>query len=124
MSTFEYKSICAPRRALKIKGVKSADERYAQTLTDSINSQSESGWEYFRAETLPAEEKSGFLGKTTEKYLSLLIFRRENIETYEEPTFAATVQEETVDPMILQQAPTESEEEEFASVGTLGPATR
>jgi len=121
MSTFEYKSICAPRRALKIKGVKSADERYAQTLTDAINSQSENGWEYFRAETLPVDEKSGFLGKTTEKYLSLLIFRRENIETYEEPTFAATAHEETVDPMVLQ-APTD--EEDIASVGILGPAAR
>lgn len=122
MSTFEYKSICAPRRALKIKGVKDADERYAQTLTGAINEQSANGWDYFRAETLPVDEKSGMMGKTTEKYLSLLIFRRENIETYEEPTFMASAHEETVDPMVLQTP--NDEEDEPAGVGTLGPATR
>lgn len=121
MSTFEYKSICAPRKALKIKGVKNADERYAQTLTDVINTQSENGWEYFRAESLPVDEKSGVMGKTTEKYLSLLIFRRENIETYEEPAFSASAQENEIDPMVLQ---TPTDEEETVEVGTLGPATR
>lgn len=119
MSTFEYKSICAPRKALKIKGVKGADERYAQTLTDVINAQSDHGWEYFRAETLPVDEKTGMMGKTAEKYLTLLIFRRENIETYEEPAFTPSVVEDLVDPMVLQ-APID----EDAGVGTLGPATR
>ena len=122
MSTFEYKSICAPRKALKIKGVKDADKRYAQTLTDVINAQSENGWEYFRAETLPVDEKTGMMGKTAEKYLSLLIFRRENIETYEEPAFKPSVQSETVEPMVLK-TPVD-EDDDTASVGTLGPATR
>lgn len=122
MSTFEYKSICAPRKALKIKGVKGADERYAQTLTDVINAQSENGWDYFRAETLPVDEKTGMMGKTAEKYLSLLIFRRENIETYEEPSFKASVQEDTVGPMVLQTPADENDES--VGVGTLGPATR
>lgn len=122
MSTFEYKSICAPRKGLKIKGVKGADERYAQTLTDVINDQSANGWEYYRAESLPVDEKSGVMGKTSEKYLSLLIFRRENIETYEEPTFNASVEEDLVDPMVLQTP--SDEDDESVSVGTLGPATR
>ena len=122
MSTFEYKTICAPRKALKIKGIRGADDRYAQTLTDVINAQSEDGWEYYRAESLPVDEKSGMMGKTAEKYLSLLIFRRENIETYEEPAFSPAVHSEAADPMVLQ-AP-EVEVEASGDVATLGPATR
>jgi hypothetical protein len=122
MSTFEYKTICAPRKALKIKGVKGADNRYAQTLTDVINEQSADGWEYFRAESLPVDEKSGMMGKTAEKYLSLLIFRRENIETYEEPTFSPAIIEEPSDPMILS-SPT-IEDDVSDEIATLGPATR
>ncbi len=122
MSTFEYKTICAPRKALKIKGVKGADNRYAQTLTDVINAQSADGWEYFRAESLPVDEKSGMMGKTAEKYLSLLIFRRENIETYEEPDFSPATTEELSDPMMLQTPAVDDEVSD--EIATLGPATR
>jgi|LGVF01.2.fsa_nt_gb hypothetical protein len=122
MSTFEYKTICTPRKALKIKGVKGADNRYAQTLTDVINAQSADGWEYFRAETLPVDEKSGMMGKTAEKYLSLLIFRRENIETYEEPTFSPTTTEEPSEPIVLQTPVVDDEVSD--EIATLGPATR
>lgn len=130
MSTFEYKTICAPRKALKIKGVKGTDNRYAQTLTDVINAQSADGWEYFRAESLPVDEKTGMMGKTEEKYLSLLIFRRENIETYEEPDFSPAVSEEVPDPMKLQTpevedvAEIEVDVEISDEIATLGPATR
>jgi len=128
MSTFEFKTICAPRKALKVKGVKGADNRYAQTLTDVINAQSADGWEYFRAETLPVDEKSGIMGKTEEKYLSLLIFRRENIETYEDPALSPATIEELPDPMILQapeiEPVVEIEVEVSEEIATLGPATR
>ncbi|PCJ76438.1 MAG: DUF4177 domain-containing protein [Rhodobacteraceae bacterium] len=130
MSTFEYKTICAPRKALKIKGVKGTDNRYAQTLTDAINAQAADGWEYFRAESLPVDEKTGMMGKTEEKYLSLLIFRRENIETYEEPAFSPAAAEEAADPMMLQTpevedvAEIEIDGEISDEISTLGPATR
>lgn len=116
MTNFEYKTICAPRKPLKFKGVKDQDERYARTLTDVINAQSADGWEYFRAESLPVDEKTGMMGKTAEKYLSLLIFRRENIETYEEPAFSPA------DPVMLRSPVLDGEES--ADVGSLGPATR
>ena len=122
MSTFEYKTICAPRKALKVKGVKGANNWYAQTLTDVINAQSADGWEYFRAESLPVDEKIGMMGKTAEKYLSLLIFRRENIETYEEPDFSPATPEDTSDPMLLQTPVVDDEVSD--EISTLGPATR
>ncbi len=121
MSNFEYKTICAPRKALKIKGVKGTDNRYAQTLTNVINQQSADGWEYFRAESLPVDEKTGMMAKIAEKYLSLLIFRRERIETYEEPAFSPTKTEEPADPMMQTPVVEDDVSEEAA---TLGPATR
>ena len=122
MLTFEYKTVCAPRKALKIKGVKGADNRFAQTLTDVINALSADGWEYYRAESLPVDEKTGIMGKSVEKYLSLLIFRREKIETYEEPAFRPAVQMQTPDPMILQTP--DIEDGDTSDVASLGPATR
>ena len=123
MSTFEYKTICAPRKALKIKGVKGTEDRYARTLTDVINTQAENGWEYLRSESLPVDEKSGLIGKTAERYISVLVFRRENIETYEEPSFTVDVeaQPEAVD--IVIQAPA-VDDEPSGEVASLGPATR
>lgn len=126
MATFEYKTICAPRKALKIKGIKDADERYARTLTDVINEQSTDGWEYFRAESLPVDERSGMSRKLTEKYLSLLIFRREDIEPFEEPSFSADFNahaEEEIQPAVIA-APSVNEDEVSVEIGSLGPATR
>ena len=122
MSTFEYKTICAPRKALKIKGVRAESDRYAQTLTDVINAQSADGWEYYRAESLPVDMKSGLMGKTSENYLSLLIFRRENIETYEEPALTTSNPAQEEDPMVLQVP--DVEEDIPAEISPLGPATR
>ena len=123
LSTFEYKTICAPRKALKFKGVKGTEERYARTLTDVINTQAADGWEYLRAESLPVDEKIGLIGKTAERYFSLLVFRRENIETYEEPSFSGNVAAQPEAETIVIQAPAVNEEprDEIAS---LGPATR
>ena len=122
MSNFEYKTICAPRKALKIKGVRAESDRYAQTLTDVINAQSADGWEYYRAESLPVDMKSGLMGKTSENYVSLLIFRRENIETYEEPALTASGPVEEDDPMVLQVP--DIEDNIPAEISPVGPATR
>ncbi|MEO1918366.1 MAG: hypothetical protein ABGW81_01375 [Paracoccaceae bacterium] len=124
MATFEYKTICAPRKASKIKGVKNSGERYAQTLTDVINAQSADGWEYFRADALPVDERSVMSRRTTERYLSLLIFRRENIETYEEPSLSVELEEED-QPMVVSAPSVEEEEEDIGvEIGNLGPAMR
>ena len=124
MSTFEYKTICAPRKALKFKGVKGTEDRYAHTLTDVINAQAADGWEYLRSDSLPVDEKTGLIGETAERYLSLLVFRRENIETYEQPSFSATVEAQPEAEDVIIQAPAVVDEEPSGEVASLGPATR
>ena len=58
MSSYEYTVIPAPARGEKTKGAKTGIERFAATLSDALNDMARDGWEYVRAETLPAEERS------------------------------------------------------------------
>ncbi len=73
--TFEYKVVPAPTRGRKVKGVKTAADRFARAVEDTINDLAEEGWEYLRTDTLPAEERQGLTGRTT-VYQNLLVFRR------------------------------------------------
>ncbi|KEP69579.1 hypothetical protein DL1_02965 [Thioclava dalianensis] len=75
MQNFEYKVIPAPARGEKERGLKTGIDRFANTLSSVMNEMAAQGWEYQRAETLPAEERSGLTGKTT-VYHNLLVFRR------------------------------------------------
>lgn len=75
MSSYEYTVIPAPSRAEKTKGAKTGIERFAVTLTDTLNDMARDGWDYVRAETLPAEERSGLTSRST-VYHNVLIFRR------------------------------------------------
>ncbi|MEO0999526.1 MAG: hypothetical protein AAFW69_02800 [Pseudomonadota bacterium] len=76
MGEYEYKVVPAPRRAARVRGVRGAPERFAQTLTDLINEVGADGWEYLRAETLPCEEGGSLMRRRVEAYHSVLVFRR------------------------------------------------
>ena len=56
MQNFEYKVIPAPARGEKERGLKTGIDRFANTLSSVMNEMAAQGWEYQRAETLPAEE--------------------------------------------------------------------
>ncbi len=79
MDHFDYKAVPAPRRSKKAKGVREPAELFALTLTDAINEQSREGWEYVRAETLPAETPRGFFRRAAEEEVTMLVFRRERV---------------------------------------------
>ncbi|OCX66059.1 hypothetical protein BFP70_08065 [Thioclava sp. SK-1] len=75
MQQYEYKVLSAPAKGEKSRGLKTGVERFAQTMADTLNRMATKGWEFQRAETLPAEERAGLTGKTT-VYYNLLVFRR------------------------------------------------
>ncbi|MFN3645782.1 MAG: DUF4177 domain-containing protein [Gemmobacter sp.] len=75
MQRFEYRVIPAPRRGEKAKGLKTTEARFAHALTQTMNQMAADGWEYLRADTLPAEERVGLTGRTT-TFQHLLVFRR------------------------------------------------
>ena len=75
MPRYEFKVIPAPRRGEKARGLKTTEERFAQTLTGLMNEMGAEGWDYVRADTLPVDERSGLTGtKTT--FQNMLVFRR------------------------------------------------
>ena len=76
MDQFEYRVVAAPRKSKKVKGAKTAQDRFARTLTDLINEEARLGWEFVSTETLPAEEKSSMLSATKETFHTVLVFRR------------------------------------------------
>ncbi len=94
MKSYEYNVIPAPKRGLKGKGIKGTEAQFANALAVLMNEAAAEGWEYQRAETLPAEERQGLRGRTT-VFQNMLVFRRplaapEPVETAA-PTVAAAV---------------------------------
>lgn len=76
---FEYRVVPAPKKGIKAKGIRSNEERFAFAMSEMLNDMATEGWEYQRAETLPAEERSGLTGKTT-VFKNMLVFRRAVVE--------------------------------------------
>jgi hypothetical protein len=75
MSKFEYKAVPAPTRGTKARGAKSTEDRFALSITETLNDMASDGWEYVRAETLPCDERKGLTGTQT-TYQNILIFKR------------------------------------------------
>jgi hypothetical protein len=76
MTQYDYKVVPAPKRAKKIRGIKSTEELFAHTLTEAINEVARQGWEYVRAEHLPAEGPGGWFRGPQAGEQSVLVFRR------------------------------------------------
>jgi len=76
MSHYEYKVVPAPKKGLKGKGIKGVEDRFANALMTAMNKLGAEGWEYQRSDTLPCEERSGIIGKST-TFQNMLVFRRE-----------------------------------------------
>ncbi|MBV7379041.1 DUF4177 domain-containing protein [Maritimibacter dapengensis] len=76
MQRYEYRVLPAPKKGKRAKGVKGTDGRFAHALTQTMNQMAADGWEYLRADTLPAEERAGLTSKTT-SFQTLLVFRRD-----------------------------------------------
>ena len=62
MQGFEYKVVAAPRRAARLKGVRSAEERFARAIEAEMNRMAVEGWDYVRSDTLPCDERKGWFG--------------------------------------------------------------
>jgi len=113
MQDYEYKVIPAPRRTKRVKGAKTVSDRFARTLTDLMNSEAAEGWEYLRADTLPVEERKGYLSNAGESFQSLLIFRR-----------ARRAGAEDREPSVTTLRPMRSDGAEPRRPLSLGPARR
>jgi hypothetical protein len=75
MQAFEYKVVPAPHKGTKAKGVKTPEQRFANSIEITLNELAAQGWEYQRAELLPSDERAGLTGSTT-NWRNVLVFRR------------------------------------------------
>lgn len=73
--SYEYKVVPAPTRGVKVKGAKTAQDRFANALELTMNNLAADGWEYLRTDTLPCEQREGLMSKTT-VFQNVLVFRR------------------------------------------------
>ncbi len=83
MHSHEYLALPAPTRGQKVKGLKTPAERYAHEMTVLLNELAADGWEFWRCECLPSEERKGLTGTMTVQN-HLLIFRRPRAEALAE----------------------------------------
>jgi hypothetical protein len=75
MGGVEYRVVPAPRRGIKARGARTAEERFAAALSELMNALGAEGWDYVRSDVLPCEERQGLTGRTT-VYHTMLVFRR------------------------------------------------
>lgn len=75
MQQYEFKVIPAPRKAEKVRGLKSVEDRFAHALMQLMNRLGAEGWDYVRADVLPCDERVGLTGKAT-NFHNMLVFRR------------------------------------------------
>lgn len=75
MTRYEYRVMPAPARAVKVRGAKTTEARFAHALMEVMNALGAEGWEYLRTDTLPCEERVGLTGRTT-RFQNMLVFRR------------------------------------------------
>ncbi|GIT90566.1 hypothetical protein JANAI62_10210 [Jannaschia pagri] len=102
--TFEYRVVPAPRKGEKAKGVRSPEARFALAMSRLFNRMGEQGWEFVRADTLPAEERVGLTGSQV-MYHALLVFRRSVAPASALPAPAAPPAVEERKPALLLTAP-------------------
>lgn len=79
MQSYEYLAVPAPVKGQKVKGLKAPAERYAHQMTILLNDLAREGWEYWRSDSLPSEERKGLTGTITVQN-NMLIFRRPSAE--------------------------------------------
>ena len=95
MEYFEYKVMPAPRRGTRVKGAKGPTGRFANAMEMTLNELAADGWEYIRAESLPADERHGITMRKVETYQNVLIFRRLADTAKAEPDVTALLEDQS-----------------------------
>lgn len=72
---FDYKVIPAPKAGQKSPSARTPEDRFAYAMETLLRDMARDGWEYWRAETLPAQQRKGLWGKQN-VWHDVLIFRR------------------------------------------------
>ncbi len=113
MTGYNYKTIAAPRRLKKVKGVKGQDALLAHSVEELIAVEAAQGWEYLRADTFPVEAKGGMFSKPVVTERAVLVFRKPIAVQMAQPVAAQPG----------QPAPLQQNEPGFSIAGVEPPRT-
>ena len=80
MTTYQYKTVAAPRKLKRVKGVKGADALAAHHVEEAIAVEAADGWEYVRTDRFPIEEKNGMFSRPQVSERAVMIFRKEIVQ--------------------------------------------
>jgi hypothetical protein len=93
--SFEYKTVAAPEKGKRMRGLHNASERVAAAFDAILQTEAVDGWEYLRTDLLPVTERSGWFARPREMHRAVMVFRR---------ALATAAPDE--DDAVLLQAPT------------------
>jgi hypothetical protein len=74
--TFEYKTVGAPEKGIRKRGLRSQSDRVAYAFQKLLKAEATDGWEYLRTDLLPVTERSGWFGRGHEMHRAVMVFRR------------------------------------------------
>jgi hypothetical protein len=74
--SFEYKTVGAPERGKRKRGLRTVSDRVAAAFDDILQAEAVDGWEYLRTDLLPVTDRTGWFGRSREMHRAVMVFRR------------------------------------------------
>ena len=74
--TFEYKTVGAPEKAKRKRGLRSQSDRVAAAFEEILQAEAVDGWEYQSTDLLPVTESAGWFRRGHEVHRAVMVFRR------------------------------------------------
>ena len=90
--TFEYKTVGAPEKGLRKRGLRSQSDRVAYAFEKLLKAEATDGWEYLRTDLLPVTERAGWFGRGHEMHRAVMVFRRSLERAQSAPTLFSPVE--------------------------------
>ena len=74
--TYEYKTVGAPEKGKRKRGLRSQSDRVAAAFDEILQDEVVDGWEYLRTDLLPVIESAGWFKRGHEVHRAVMVFRR------------------------------------------------
>ncbi|MFQ5566079.1 MAG: hypothetical protein ACE5EU_06935 [Paracoccaceae bacterium] len=74
--TYEYKTVGAPEKGKRKRGLRSRSDRVAAAFEEILQAEAVDGWEYLRTDLLPVTESAGWFRRGHEVHRAVMVFRR------------------------------------------------
>jgi len=81
--SFEYKTVAAPEKGKRLRGLTTASERVAAAFEKILQAEAMDGWEYLRTDLLPVTERASWFARPRETHRAVMVFRREVVAAVE-----------------------------------------